>query len=91
MRAVERWELRVFRHFAWLELGSGKMARFHLAHKREPQQSMPGQIARRNDMKSDTSTPISGNVNDASKDTRGWFLGHFMPGEENPLRTGSWS
>lgn len=39
-------------------------------------------------MKSDTSTPVSGNVNEASKDTRGWFLGHFMPGEENPLRTG---
>ena len=38
-------------------------------------------------MKPDTSTPVSGNVNDASKDTRGWFLGHFMPGEENPLRT----
>jgi hypothetical protein len=36
----------------------------------------------------DTSIPISGNVNEASKDTRGWFLGHFMPGEENPLRTG---
>ena len=39
-------------------------------------------------MKSDTSIPVSGNVNDASKDTRGWFLGHFMPGEESPLRTG---
>jgi hypothetical protein len=33
------------------------------------------------------STPVSGNVNEASKNTRGWFLGHFMPGEENPLRT----
>src|SRR6185295_716112 len=31
--------------------------------------------------------PISGNVAGASKDTRGWFLGHFMPGENNPLRT----
>jgi len=29
-------------------------------------------------MESDTSTPLSGNVIDASKDTRGWFLGHFM-------------
>jgi hypothetical protein len=31
--------------------------------------------------------PISGNVAVASKDTRGWFLGHFMPGDDNPLRT----
>jgi hypothetical protein len=46
------------------------------------------QIARRNNMKSDPSTPVSGNVNEASKYTRGWFLGYFMPGEENPLRTG---
>ena len=38
-------------------------------------------------MKSDTPIPISGNANDVSKDTRGWFLGHFMPGDENPLRT----
>ena len=38
-------------------------------------------------MISDTYPPVSGNVNDASKDTRGWFLGHFMPGEDNPLRT----
>lgn len=39
-------------------------------------------------MLSNTPTPVSGNVKDASKDTRGWFLGHFMPGEANPLRTG---
>ena len=39
-------------------------------------------------MISDTSIPVSGNANDAAKDTRGWFLGHFMPGEANPLRTG---
>ena len=39
-------------------------------------------------MKSDASVPLSGNVNEVSKDTRGWFLGHFMPGEENPLRIG---
>jgi len=32
-------------------------------------------------------TPISGNIAGASKDTRGWFLGHFMPGDDNPLRT----
>jgi mannose-6-phosphate isomerase-like protein (cupin superfamily) len=30
--------------------------------------------------------PYSGNVAVASKDTRGWVLGHFMPGEDNPLR-----
>lgn len=28
-----------------------------------------------------------GNTTADSKDTRGWFLGHFMPGENNPLRT----
>ena len=38
-------------------------------------------------MNSSTSSPFTGNVNDASKDTRGWFLGHFMPGETNPLQT----
>lgn len=38
-------------------------------------------------MKSKLPVPVVGNVNDASKDTRGWFLGHFMPGETNPLRT----
>src|SRR5882672_1207731 len=32
--------------------------------------------------------PVSGNVAGASRDTRGWFMGHFMPGEDNPLRTG---
>ena len=32
-------------------------------------------------------TPVFGNAAEASKDTRGWFLGHFMPGEDNPLRT----
>jgi hypothetical protein len=31
--------------------------------------------------------PISGNAVDASKQTRGWFLGHFMPGADNPLRS----
>jgi len=30
--------------------------------------------------------PVSGNVNDVSKGTRGWFVGHFMPGEGNPLK-----
>ena len=38
-------------------------------------------------MTSDTSTLLFGNVNDASKDTRGWFLGHFMEGDETALRT----
>jgi hypothetical protein len=36
---------------------------------------------------SGTTAPISGNVAGTSKDTRGWFLGHFMPGDDNPLRT----
>ena len=39
-------------------------------------------------MQSDSTPPFSGNVNDVSKETRGWFLGHFMPGENNPLQTG---
>ena len=38
-------------------------------------------------MEAETSPPVSGNAIDASKDTRGWFLGHFMPGTDNPLRT----
>jgi hypothetical protein len=32
---------------------------------------------------------LSGNVVDAGRDTRGWFLGHFMPGADNPLRSES--
>jgi hypothetical protein len=32
-------------------------------------------------------TPVFGNAAEASKDTRGWFLGHFMPGADNPMRT----
>lgn len=32
-------------------------------------------------------TPVFGNAAEASRDTRGWFLGHFLPGEDNPLRT----
>ncbi|HEY8245345.1 MAG TPA: signal peptidase I [Casimicrobiaceae bacterium] len=35
----------------------------------------------------DAPAPVSGNAAAASKDTRGWFLGQFMPGEANPLRT----
>jgi hypothetical protein len=38
-------------------------------------------------MSSEAPAPISGNVAIASKDTRGWFLGHFMPGDGNPLRS----
>lgn len=38
-------------------------------------------------MTSDPQVPISGNVVDTSEDTRGWFLGHFMPGANNPLRS----
>ena len=38
-------------------------------------------------MSSDTNTPISGNAVGASQHTRGWLLGHFMPGDDNPLRT----
>ena len=37
-------------------------------------------------MEAETSPPVSGNAIAASRDTRGWFLGHFMPGEDNPLR-----
>jgi len=38
-------------------------------------------------MAPESRTPVSGNVVDASKGTRGWFLGHFMPGADNPLRS----
>ena len=37
-------------------------------------------------MNSRSPRPVTGNAVVASKDTRGWFLGHFMPGEDNPLR-----
>ena len=30
---------------------------------------------------------LSGNAVAAAKQTRGWLLGHFMPGADNPLRT----
>jgi hypothetical protein len=30
--------------------------------------------------------PVIGNAAAISKDTRGWFLGHFIPGEDNLLR-----
>jgi hypothetical protein len=38
-------------------------------------------------MANDPPPPVFGNAADASKDTRGWFLGHFMPGADNPLRS----
>jgi len=38
-------------------------------------------------MTSDSSAPVFGNATEASKDTRGWLLGHFMPGVDNPLRS----
>jgi quercetin dioxygenase-like cupin family protein len=31
--------------------------------------------------------PVFGNAAEASRDTRGWFLGHFVRGEANPLRS----
>jgi hypothetical protein len=30
---------------------------------------------------------VAGNAAEASRDTRGWFLGHFVRGEGNPLRS----
>ena len=38
-------------------------------------------------MSSEPMIPITGNAADASMNTRGWVLGHFMPGDDNPLRT----
>jgi len=34
-----------------------------------------------------SSNLVFGNAVDASKDTRGWFLGQFMPDDAGPLRT----
>jgi hypothetical protein len=34
-----------------------------------------------------TKSPISGNVAIASKDTRGWFLGHFGPDVPHSFRS----
>lgn len=44
-------------------------------------------IHEENDMTSNSMNITSGNTASASKGTRGWILGHFMPGEDNPLRT----
>lgn len=38
-------------------------------------------------MSEDSASVTWGNAADASKDTRGWFVGRFMPGAANPLRT----
>jgi hypothetical protein len=38
-------------------------------------------------MEREVGEPVTGNVSAASADTRGWFLGHFMPGADNPLRS----
>ena len=38
-------------------------------------------------MTSRPARPITGNAAAASKKTRGWFLGHFITGEDNPLRS----
>ena len=38
-------------------------------------------------MESQGSGIVFGNAVEASKNTRGWLLGHFMPGAENPLRS----
>lgn len=40
-------------------------------------------------MQTDPPKPVFGNANEAAKNTRGWFLGHFMGqfGEETPLKT----
>jgi hypothetical protein len=35
-----------------------------------------------------TGSIVSGNAVEAAKSTRGWFLGHFVPGADNPLRSG---
>ena len=38
-------------------------------------------------MSTTTPEPLFGNAASASLATRGWFVGHFMPGEANPLRS----
>ncbi len=38
-------------------------------------------------MKSEAPAVVFGNAVEASKNTRGWLLGHFMPGADNPLRS----
>jgi hypothetical protein len=38
-------------------------------------------------MKQEVGAPAFGNAVDAARNTRGWFLGHFAPGADNPLRS----
>jgi mannose-6-phosphate isomerase-like protein (cupin superfamily) len=38
-------------------------------------------------MTSPVPAPIFGNAAESSKDARGWFVGHFVRGAGNPLRT----
>ena len=38
-------------------------------------------------MEREPGAPLAGNVNSAAQETRGWFVGHFMPGADNPLRS----
>jgi hypothetical protein len=38
-------------------------------------------------MKLPPPAPVSGNAVEASKGTRGWFVGHFISGADNPLRS----
>jgi hypothetical protein len=38
-------------------------------------------------MESASGAPVVGNAVDAARNTRGWFLGHFMAGADNPLRS----
>ena len=37
-------------------------------------------------MTSRSRRPVTGNAVAASESTRGWFVGHFIAGEDNPLR-----
>ena len=38
-------------------------------------------------MEREPAAPIFGNANEATRNFRGWFLGHFMPGADNPLHS----
>jgi hypothetical protein len=38
-------------------------------------------------VKSEAASVVFGNAALASRNTRGWLLGHFMPGADNPLRS----
>jgi mannose-6-phosphate isomerase-like protein (cupin superfamily) len=38
-------------------------------------------------MTSKIGAPFHGNAASAGERTRGWFMGHFMPGDDSPLRS----